>query len=227
MQKNSIKTKIDEEMVFNQLDNNENAIWSLLLAGEYLKVVSINEDVYELELTNFEVAKTFGTMVENWFGRAFSDYNDFIKALLCGNLKEMNAYMNRISLAVFSFFDGGNHPSELTMPEEFYHGFVLRLLVELRGRYEITSNRESGFERYDVLMSPLCNNNDGIILEFKVYDPDEETSLKEIVQRALKQIEEKKYEQMLLEKGIRKKRIRKYGFAFEGKKVLIGQQEGD
>ena len=164
----------------------------------------------------------FGRCIKIWFCEDSADYNDFIKALLCGDRKEMNAYMNRVSLSMFSSFDGGKHPSGIMNPERFYHGFVLGLLVDLAGRYEVTSNRESGFGRYDVMLSPLNQGDDGIILEFKVHSPEEESSLEETVQAALRQIEEKKYEQQLLDRGIGEERIRKYGFAFEGKKVLIG-----
>ncbi len=108
------------------------------------------------------------------------------------------------------------------MPEKFYHGFVLGLMVDLADRYEVTSNRESGFGRYDVMLKPLDQENDGIILEFKVHDPKEESSMEETVQEALRQIEEKKYEQTLLAYGIEKEHIHKYGFAFRGKEVLIG-----
>lgn len=228
----TIVSRIEEEMVFNQLEDSERAVWSLLLASGYLKIKEIQEEEYELALTNYEVKRTFENMVRDWFDKKASDYNGFVQALLRGNLKEMNAYMNRISLAMFSSFDGGNHPSEFTMPEKFYHGFVLGLLVDLAGRYEVTSNRESGFGRYDVLLRPLnqedngiINNgkkDDAIIMEFKVHDPEEESTLEETVQSALRQIDEKKYEQTLLDSGIGRDRIRKYGFAFEGKKVLIG-----
>ena len=133
----------------------------------------------------------------------------------------MNVYMNRVALGTISYFDSGNRPAE-SEPERFYHGFVLGLLVELRGRYTVTSNRESGYGRYDIMLEPNRRENDAIIIEFKVYDSDEEKSLQDTVQSALKQIEEKAYAQILIEKGIPEERIRKYGFAFQGKKVLIG-----
>ena len=222
LQRQSIITELDEEIVFDQLEQDPDAIWSLLLASGYLTVMQINEDHYELVLTNYEVEKMFYKMVKNWFGKDRTVYNGFVRALLSGNLKEMNAYMNRMALSMFSSFDGGNHPSEETDPERFYHGFVLGLLVDLAGKYQVTSNRESGYGRYDVMLTPLDKASDGMILEFKVYDPEEEGSLEDTVQSALRQIEEKKYEQSLLDGGIQKERIRKYGFAFEGKKVLIG-----
>lgn len=219
----SIKCKIDEEIAFNQLDKNENSIWSLLLTSGYLKVISIEDDIYELELTNYEVTKTFSNMVDNWFNESYGDYNDFIKALLRADLEEMNEYMTEISDMMFSSFDGGRKSSARTAPEKFYHGFVLGLLASLAGRYEVTSNRESGFGRYDVMLKPLQQEDDGIIMEFKIHNPKKEKSMAETVQSALKQIEEKKYEKALLDSGIEKERIRKYGFAFEGKKVLIGE----
>ena len=225
----SIYAEIDEQIAFEQLDREENAIWSLLLASGYLKVMGFQIEkkygwkrIYELQITNFEVMLMFRNMVSNWFAQASSSYNDFIKSLLQGDLKAMNVYMNRVALTTFSCFDTGKRPSAEQQPERFYHGFVLGLMVELEGRYVITSNRESGFGRYDVLLEPQNKKDYAIILEFKVFDPDVETSLEDTVQRALNQIEIKKYETVLLQKGIPADRIRKYGFAFCGKDVLIG-----
>ena len=218
----TIRSRVGEEMIFNQLGGSEYAVWSLLLTAGYLKIVEDYGKEYELALTNYEVKQTFEDMVKDWFDEQAGDYNDFVKSLLRGDLKEMNAYMNRISLNMFSSFDGGNHPSGYAMPEKFYHGFVLGLLVDLEDRYEVASNRESGFGRYDVMLTPLGQGDDGIILEFKVHDPKEESSLEETVKAALNQIEERKYEQTLLAHGVEEEHIRKYGFAFRGKEVLIG-----
>lgn len=218
----TIESRIDEEIVYSQLGQNESAVWSLLLAAGYLKVTAARGRDYELSLTNYEVRQMFENMVLDWFCEDAPNYNGFVRSLLQGDLKAMNAYMSRMSKSMFSSFDGGNKPSGETNPERFYHGFVLGLLVDLAGRYAVSSNRESGFGRYDVLLEPLEKEDYGIILEFKVRDPDDEGDLKETVGQALKQIEDKQYEQVLLDHGVSKDRIRKYGFAFEGKKVLIG-----
>ncbi len=95
--------------------------------------------------------------------------------------------------------------------------------MELQSEYIVTSNRESGFGRYDVMIEPKNPaEKDAMILEFKVYDEEDEESLKETVQSALKQIEEKQYASWLEARGIPRERIHSYGFAFQGKKVLIG-----
>ena len=178
---------------------------------------------YHLKITNLETLGMFSEMFVGWFQNTRSNYNAFIKAMLCGNIKEMNAYMNEVALATFSSFDTGSHPSGRTQPERFYHGFVLGLLVELRDQYEVRSNRESGYGRYDVMLIPRQKNQLAFVLEFKVYDAQEELNLEDTVQSALVQIEEKHYDTELIEREISKSKIRHYGFAFEGKKVLIGE----
>ena len=224
-----IVLNFDEQIVFDQLETKENAIWSLMVASGYLKIDKIeyrgilHVPWYHLKITNLETLGMFSEMFVGWFQNTRSNYNAFIKAMLCGNIKEMNAYMNEVALATFSSFDTGSHPSGRTQPERFYHGFVLGLLVELRDQYEVRSNRESGYGRYDVMLIPRQKNQLAFVLEFKVYNAQEELKLEDTVQSALLQIEEKHYDTELIERGISKSKIRHYGFAFEGKKLLIGE----
>ncbi len=219
--------ELDEQIVFDQLDGDENAVWSLLLASGYLKVECYRQqeetgaDLYELVLTNKEVEIMFRKMIKKWFSGSAAVYNGFIKAMLENDVKSMNAYMNKVALATFSFFDSGRKPSEEAEPERFYHGFVLGLSVELADRYIITSNRESGFGRYDVMLEPRRREDPGILMEFQVRDSADEATLADTAQEALDQIERKRYAAVLEEKGIEKTRMRRYGFAFEGKTVLI------
>jgi len=227
----SIETSIDEQIVYNQLDSNETAVWSLLLAGGYLKVLDCHgeeelipgeERMYEVKLTNLETEHAFKLMVRGWFKHVNIYCNGFVKAMLEDDIDMMNAYMNNVAFASFSYFDTGAGRFKAE-PERFYHGFVLGLLVELQEKYIVTSNRESGFGRYDVMLEPKdAARNDAIILEFKVMNEKREASLEDTVNAALKQIEEKQYAAKLEARGIPKERIRSYGFAFKGKEVLIG-----
>lgn len=221
------RTAVDENMNFRELDHKEEAVWSLLLASGYLKVKQVVADPkwgdteYVLSLTNKEAAGMFRKMITGWFSGCSSNYNDFVKAMLAGDLEAMNGYMNRIALATFSIFDAGVKPSDSSEPERFYHGFFLGLTVELSDKYMITSNRESGFGRYDVMFEPTDAGSDGMIIEFKVHDAGSGKSMQDTVQAAIRQILSKKYAAVLEAKGIGKDRIRIYGFAFQGKKVLI------
>ncbi len=226
----SIHCQIDEQIVYNQLDGSGDAIFSLLLASGYLKVLNYEQmnkidmaalPMYELALTNLEVEKMFYGMVREWFKPAKYEYNSFVKALLLGDLDAMNDYMNIVSEEIFSSFDTGKRPSR-SQPERFYHGFVLGLMVDLADRYIITSNRESGFGRYDIMIEPKQKEAEAFIIEFKVFNPRREASLEETVQNALAQIEEKEYAAELIKRGIAQDHINKYGFAFKGKEVLIG-----
>ncbi len=219
----SITSKLDEQIVYDQL-NDDASIWSLLLASGYLKTdtYDIESGIYTLRLTNGEVRRTMSGLVAKWFANSRGAYGNFLKALLQNDLDFMNDFMNDIASCCFSSFDTGGSP-EKSNPERFYHGFVLGLLVDLRDRYILTSNRESGLGRYDVMLEPRDPaKDDAFIFEFKVHRPRLEKSLDDTVASALAQIEDKGYEQKLVERGIPRERIRKYGFAFRGKEVLIG-----
>ena len=224
----TLHMEIDEQIVYDQLNVKKNATWSLLLASGYLKVTEAvfseeeGRTYYDLTLTNREVRIMFENMIRGWFAENNS-YNAFIKALLLDDVKAMNLYMNRVALETFSYFDTGKAPS-LEEPERFYHGFVLGLMVELAGRYILISNRESGFGRYDVMLEPKRAEDNAYIIEFKVQDTDEK-ELADTVLDALRQIDRQNYETALAAKGIARERIRKYGFAFCGKRVQIGKAD--
>ncbi|RHP25517.1 hypothetical protein DWZ63_07800 [Clostridium sp. AF34-13] len=228
----NIKVPIDEQIVFSELDYSEDAVWSLMLASGYLKVVSSEElnliresdNEYELALTNREILFMFKKMILRWFSPAKSETNEFIKALITGDIESMNEYMNDVALRTFSSFDSGKHTSEKKAPENFYHGFVLGLMVDQTENYIITSNRESGFGRYDIMLEPKDKQTQkypGIVIEFKVINPRKENSLEETVEAALKQIEEKNYDAELINRGVKEENIHHYGFAFKSKEVLI------
>ena len=231
----TIEKKIDEQIIYNQLEKNENSIWSLLLASGYLKAVSIDVyisdeivEIYKLAITNNETKSMFRAMIKEWFSEVYSEKKDFLKALILGDVDAMNQYMNDIALETFSSFDVAGRENSRVRPENFYHGFVLGLMVEKRDDYIIKSNKESGFGRYDVMMIPRnvkTGNLPAMILEFKVMNSNKEKTLEETVSSALAQIEEKKYDTELINAGVKKENIRHYGFAFEGKKVLIGTDE--
>lgn len=212
----TIVTTLSESIVFQDLKSNTSSLWSLLLASGYLKIAgtAANQN-YHLALTNREVREMFEDLIRRWFDDDNDSYADFVDTLLSGDVWAMNETMNALTQSVFSFFD-----TNAEQPEKFYHGFVLGLLVTLKDRFIITSNRESGFGRYDVILEPRDKAKDeAFILEFKIHRTG---TLEDSLKLAHEQIRTKNYATDLLNRGIPKDRIRAYGLVFDGKKVLIG-----
>ena len=217
-----LHVEMDEQLDFAQLEYRESAIFSLLYATGYLRVNQKNDQEYVLMLTNKEVKIVFRRIIREWFNDLDTGYGDFRRALLHDNIEEMNYYMNMVTLSTFSYFDTGTGRGNIDETERFYHGFVLGLLADLSDQFSIRSNRESGLGRYDIILHAREENGNSYIMEFKVFDRERDENMKACVARALQQIEEKQYETELVADGIARERIRKYGFAFDGKKVLIG-----
>lgn len=215
---------INEDITFQYLDGDENSLWSLLLAVGYIKAENVVRRggliECDVSVTNEEVMGMFAYEILSMFENGFSIYPRFAKALLEHKIEELNEILLDISYTSMSYFDVGKRPSERA-PENFYHGLVLGLIISLKDRYRIISNRESGRGRYDIAMYPKKENEDAFLLEFKVLDEKREKKLEETAANALKQIEDKGYETDLLAAGIPKERIYKMGFAFEGKNVLV------
>ncbi|MBQ7739392.1 MAG: AAA family ATPase [Desulfovibrionaceae bacterium] len=220
-----IVTKLDEQIDFNRLYIDDGAIWSLLLAAGYVKPVQVDllDKKYEIELTNLEAKHILENKISNWFTELRITKNDnFLKMLLTDNLNLMNVLMSEIVESNFSYFDTrGTIKNDRTEAESFYHGFVLGLFIKLKDRYTIISNHESGFGRYDICMYPKNNSDHGIVIEFKSIMPSQEKSLEKTCVNALKQIKEKDYIKDLLLHDVPRSNIYVYGFAFQGKKVLI------
>lgn len=219
-----VHKRINEGITFQYLEGDENSLWSLLLAVGYIKAENIVRSVEGIEcdvsVTNREVMAMFKTEILGMFHNGWSAYGRFAEALLAHKMELMNEYLQTITYTSISYFDVVDGPKERT-PENFYHGLVLGLIVSLRDRYRIVSNRESGRGRYDIAMYPLQENTDAFIMEFKVQDRKKETDLEQTAKNALQQIVDKNYEADLLAAGVPAERIYKLGFAFAGKDVLV------
>ena len=220
LQGKTCKAHIDQEIVFNRLDVERDAVWSLLLASGYLKAVGAEEDgemetEYELAVTNFETIKMFKKLISDWFNTRSYYMSDFCDALLAGDVEGMNQILGDILLKVASYFDTGT--------EAFYHGLTLGLISCVGHRYIVTSNPEAGLGRCDTLLEPKEKGKgyDGIILEYKKFDGRVDKDLTDTVRRALEQAADRKYSAALEAKGIDREDIKIYGFAFRGKEVLI------
>ena len=220
----TVHKEINENISFQYLTGDENSLWSLLLSVGYVKADHVEKhgEITECDVsvTNEEVMEMFRYEILAMFENGNALYPDFVMALLEHRIEDMSDILMEISYTSMSYFDVGNRPSE-RVPENFYHGLVLGLIVSLRDRYRIVSNRESGRGRYDIALYPLQDGQEAFLMEFKVHDDTKEKSLQETAQNALRQIEDRKYETDLLAAGIQKEQICKLGIAFAGKDVLV------
>ena len=215
----AIEVPINLETIIVGMENNEDNVWGLMLGTGYLKVVetvNLEEGIYKVELPNYEIKLMFQEMVREWFKDKGIGNNlkDILKDLVDLNLNEFERKFRVLVEEMFSYMDVGRNTAE-----NFYHAFVLGILVGLKDIYYVNSNRESGFGRYDIMLEPQDKSKNSFIIEFKVADEMDEPSLEQAVENGKKQIEEKDYENSLKERGFRN--ITKMVFAFKGKDFKI------
>ena len=215
----AIEVKINLETVIVGIEENEDNIWGLLLGTGYLKVVEtvdITEGIYKIKLPNYEIKFLFQQIIDDWFRNKVigNDLKSILKDLVTLNIEEYEEKFKILVREMFSYMDVGENTAE-----NFYHAFVLGMLVGLKDSYYVNSNRESGIGRYDIMLEPKDKNGNSFIMEFKVYKEEKEKTIEETIENAKKQIEEKGYEQNLRERGF--SNITKMVYAFKGKEVKM------
>ena len=214
-----IEVPINLDTVIVGIEQNEENIWGLLLGTGYLKVtevVDLATGIYKVKIPNYEIKFLFQTIVREWFNDKVigNNLNTILKDLVTLKLDEFEKKFKVLVTQMFSYMDVGENTAE-----NFYHAFVLGMLVGLKDSYYVKSNRESGYGRYDIMLEPKDKNGNSFIMEFKVLENKEEKTIEDTIENAKKQIEERKYEEDLQEKGYTN--ITKMVFAFKGKEVKM------
>ena len=214
-----IEVPINLETVIVGIEKNEENIWGLLLGTGYLKVtevVDLAHGIYKVKIPNYEIKFLFQNIIREWFNDKVigNNLNTILKDLVTLNLKEFEKKFQVLVRQMFSFMDVGENTAE-----NFYHAFVLGMLVGLKDSYYVKSNRESGFGRYDIMLEPKDKNGNSFVIEFKVLEDEEEKTIEDTIENAKKQIEERKYAEDLEERGYTN--ITKMVFAFKGKEVKM------
>lgn len=210
---------IDQETAIIEIEENENNVWGLLVGTGYLKVVetvNISEGLYKVKIPNNEIKELFRGIIRDWFKDKIigNDLRSILKDLVTLNFDEFEKKFKVLVKEMFSYMDVGENTAE-----NFYHAFVLGMLVGLKDTYYVNSNRESGFGRYDIMLESKDENGNSFIMEFKVLEDDREKTIEDTILNAKAQIEKKQYEQNLKERGFTN--ITKMVFAFKGKEVKM------
>ncbi len=215
----TIEVPINLETIIVGIEDNEDNIWGLMLGTGYLKVVEtvdLIEGIYKVQLPNFEIKHLFQSIVRDWFSNKVPGNNlrSILKDLVELKLSEFEKKFRKLVVEMFSYMDVGENTAE-----NFYHAFVLGMLVGLKDSYYVNSNRESGMGRYDIMLEPQDKNGNSFIIEFKVADDMEENTIEDVIENAKKQIEDRNYESNLRERGFNN--ITKIVFAFKGKECKM------
>ena len=217
---NTIEKVIDENIVMGDIEKSADNLWSFLLFTGYLKVNAKErkglKDYYTLSIPNLEVTTLYYDLIEKWFEDTITkeNYELMINSLVTGDIKIFGKLLKQFVLKSISYFDVGGYEGE-----KVYHAFVLGMLISINDTYEVLSNRESGYGRYDIMIIPRDISKLGIVIEFKKLDFDDHETLEETAEEALKQIKDKKYSITLENRGV--KNIKEIGIVFKGKDIYI------
>jgi len=217
----SIEKAIDENIILKDIDTDEDSFWSYLLMGGYLKQTAPRPDsgrvFYTLSVPNEEVKTTYQRIIRRFFTARVEPerVEIMLKALIDGDIELFEEILREIVLKVFSYHDFRGEP------EKVYHALVMGLLVWISGTHEIKSNRESGYGRYDIMIIPKDITKTGYVIEFKTVRKAISETVETATEKALEQIEEKKYETELIERGIQNRK--KLAIVFNGKEVHVKQ----
>ena len=217
IQGEEIEVYLKLDLVYKEIEKEEENIWGLFVNAGYLKVVGMTKDrKYILKIPNYEIRELFFEIINSWFSETKSlvSVNSLLNDLLELKVEEYRKKFKKITKEMFSYFDVGRNTAE-----NFYHAFVLGMLVNLKDEYYIRSNRESGDGRYDIMLEPIDKSKNAYIMEFKVYEEDEEKDITETLQNARKQVEKMKYDVELKSRGIND--IYKIVYAFSSKNVEL------
>lgn len=222
LQGEELTKTIQNDLEFRRLENDTNAIWTLLLFSGYLTMEAApqfsQEMMVKLKIPNKEVSSLYETIVRSWFIAVLSEgtFSIFLKSITSGDVVTFEELFQTFLISSMSYYDIG-----VEEPEKVYHAFVLGILLALRDEYEVRSNRESGLGRYDVLLIPKDPSKLAIIFEFKKVNQAKE-NIEEAAEEAVQQIIDKKYAVELHDRGI--KQVLALGLAFLGKEVVVRQR---
>jgi hypothetical protein len=219
----TITKEICEDIVYDEIKKNSHTLWNFLFFSGYLTFKNkrlIKQTLYaDFTIPNREVLSFYESTISAWFKGQPGEkkYSQMLESLIDGDVETFKNSFSSFVLTSFSYFDVSGKK-----PENFYHAFVLGMLVTLTDRYEVKSNRESGYGRYDVMLIPHDRSKLGVIIEFKTVDDYKKETLEQAASNALKQIEEKMYTQEMHARGIAS--VLSVAIAFSGKNISIQTQ---
>ncbi|MEM9457853.1 MAG: PD-(D/E)XK nuclease domain-containing protein, partial [Myxococcota bacterium] len=217
-----IDKPVEEHTVLRDLHAQPDAVWSFLLFSGYLRAREVYTDAsrtrwVRLDVPNHEVHAALATMVQQWMSARVggsSEVQALLRALLEGDVRSLTHYLSRMMKVSLSYHDTGG-----PQPERVIHGFIVGLLVNLQPEYEVRSNRESGYGRYDVMVLPRTTGKPGVVLELKTIDKGEDPPA--ALDAGIRQLRDRDYATELRERGADP--VLELVAAFDGKRAFVAR----